>query len=135
MRVEHAPDVQEKLEDILAHSDFGHVNGFRIIAMRSSESKANAYARIWNLPKIWQKALGVQAYYVIEVLSQHYDCLGDVDKEKVLIHELMHVPKTFSGALVPHTCFGKKIDARAVNKLHENYLKKKKEKEREKQEE
>lgn len=129
MKAEHAPDVQSKLEEILAHIDFKHVNEYRIIAMRSSGSKANAFARIWNLPKIWQKALGVQAYYVIEVLSEQFDELNEEQKEKVLIHELLHIPKTFSGALVPHICFGKKIDAKTVNELHKRFLQKKREKE------
>ncbi len=129
MEVDHAPDVQAKLEEILSHLDLAHVNEYRIIAMRSSGSTANAYARIWNLPKIWQKALGVQTYYIIEVLTQHYEPLSEEEKEKVLIHELMHIPKTFSGALVPHTCFGKKIDAKAVNELYKKYLQKKNEKE------
>jgi len=37
----------------------------------------------------------------------------------VLIHELLHIPKKFSGGLVPHTCFGKIIDERRVREIYE----------------
>lgn len=125
MRFERAPDVQEKIEELISKldEDFTHVNQFRLICMRSSGSKARAYARIWNLPRIWQQALDVKAYYVIEVLSEHFDRLSEERKEKVLIHELLHIPKTFSGALVPHVCFGKSIDERRVEVLHAKFRK------------
>ena len=111
------------VERILAFLDFDYVNQWRVICMRSRGSKANAYARIWNLPKIWQKALGVKTYYVIEVLSEHFDGLSEEEKEKVLIHELLHIPKTFSGALRPHSFSGGRIDDRTVNKIFEQFKK------------
>ncbi|MCX8197727.1 MAG: putative metallopeptidase [Candidatus Micrarchaeota archaeon] len=125
MQVEMAPDVERKITDIVSALSYGHINEFRIFCMRSYNTKANAYARIWNLPKIWQKALGVGAFYIIEVVSQHYDKLPESEKEKVLIHELLHIPKTFSGALRPHG--GRvRIDERAVEKLHKAYIERKK---------
>jgi len=129
MEVEFAVDIQGKVERLVEVLDFDHVNGARVICMRSHGSRADAYARIWNLPRIWQKALNVDAYYIIEVLSHHFDPLPEEEKEKVLIHELMHIPKTFSGALVPHTCFNKRIDDRAVNKVYREYKKRLKERE------
>ncbi|MFH1285004.1 MAG: putative metallopeptidase [Candidatus Micrarchaeota archaeon] len=124
MEVERAPDVQQKVESILEALNLEYVNQFRIICMRSKGCTARAYARIWNLPDIWQKALDVRAYYIIEVLSQHYDKLSEEEKEKVIIHELLHIPKTFSGALVPHLCFGKRINERRVEELYRKYREK-----------
>ncbi len=121
MDVDFATDVQGRVERIVEVLGLGHINQFRIICMRSKGAKANAYARIWNLPRIWQKALGVRAYYVIEVLSENYDPLGEEERDRVLIHELMHIPKTFSGALVPHLCFGKRISWSTVAKVYEVY--------------
>ncbi|MCX8197450.1 MAG: putative metallopeptidase [Candidatus Micrarchaeota archaeon] len=125
-----AEDVQKKLEDILAvfsrseNNELAHINQFRIICMRTEGSKANAYARIWNLPKIWQVALSVGAFYIIEVVSPHYDKLPEEEKTKVLIHELLHIPKNFSGALRPHN--GRiKIDRRNVERLYKIYCKQK----------
>jgi len=126
MDVELAPDVEKRVNDIVAALSYGHINEFRLICMRSENATANAYARIWNLPDIWQKALSVGTFYIIEVLSQHYDKLSDEEKDKVIIHELLHIPKTFSGALRPHE--GKvKINARTVGQLHKIYLERKNE--------
>ena len=121
MDVVMAPDVQERIEDIVETLQLGHINQFRLICMRSHNSKANAYARIWNLPDIWQKALSVSAFYIIEVLSESYDPLPEQEKTKVLIHELMHVPKTFSGALMPHRHVGGNIDKKTVEKIYKKY--------------
>jgi predicted metallopeptidase len=120
---EVAPDVQAMLEEIVSHlsDDFAHVDVRRVVCYRSRGSTARIYARIWALPGIWQHALGVQAHYVIEVVER-FDREPTEEKEKTLIHELMHIPKTFSGNLVPHKCFGKNIDCHSVDKLHKHLV-------------
>ena len=124
MDVELAPDVEKKVNEIVDVLSYGHINEFRIICMRSKNATARAYARIWNLPDIWQKALNVGTFYIIEVLTQHYDKLDEEEKEKVIIHELLHIPKTFSGALRPHG--GKvKINNTTVNQLFKIYKERK----------
>ena len=127
MDVEMAPDVEKAVSEIVDVLSYGHINEFRLICMRSRNATAHAYARIWNLPDIWQKALSVGTFYIIEVLSQHYDKLSEEEKEKVLIHELLHIPKTFSGALRPHDGMHVKINSRTVNELHKIYKQRKKE--------
>lgn len=121
MRSERAPDVQVMLDDILDRLELAHVINSRIICMRSYDAKARAYARIWSLPEIWRNALEISPFYVIEVLHENFDKLNEEEKIKVLIHELLHIPKKFSGGLVPHTHRGGKIDRHAVNKLYEKY--------------
>ncbi len=124
MKFESAPDIQERVCEIILKLELKHIRAENIVCMRSHNSKAKAYARIWSLPRIWQKALGVEAHYILEVLSHYFDGRSKDDQDRTLIHELMHVPKTFSGALVPHKCFAKRIDARTVEvlfrKLKEN---------------
>ena len=127
MEVEKAPDIQQMVERILSVMNYDYINENRIICMRSYNSKANAYARIWSMPRIWQKALGIKSHYVIEVISEKFDNLDGEDQERTLIHEIMHIPKTFSGALVPHKCFGKIIDDKAVEKIYKEYKKRMKE--------
>ena len=117
MDFESAPDIQERVVEIIRKLELKHVRPENIICMRSYNSKAKAYARIWSLPRIWQKALGVEAHYILEVLSHYFDKRSKDDQDRTLIHELMHVPKTFSGALVPHKCFEKRIDPRSVEVL------------------
>ncbi len=122
MHSEKAPDVQVMLDDVLARTGLGHVVSPRIICMRSRGAKARAYARIWSLPAIWREALEINPFYVIEVLGENYDPLPEEKKRKVLIHELLHIPKKFSGGLVPHTHPGGRIDAKAVEKVYREYL-------------
>ncbi len=118
MKFTPAPDIQVRIEKIVEAAELGHINAGNVVCMRSYNAKARAYARIWSLPRIWQSALGVRAHYIIEVLSEKFDRQAKEDQDRTLIHELMHIPKTFSGALVPHNCFSKKIDAKAVEKIY-----------------
>lgn len=124
MKVEKAGDIQEKIDHILDILELQHIINARILCMRSFEAKARAYARIWSLPKIWRTALEINPFYIIEVLSENFDHLSQEDQVKILIHELLHIPKKFSGGLVPHNSRGIKIDNRTVNKFYEVYLEK-----------
>ncbi|MEM2962962.1 MAG: putative metallopeptidase [Candidatus Anstonellales archaeon] len=122
MEVEKALDVQQRIEKIIDALRPKGINQFRIICMRSRGSSSRAYARIWSMPKIWQKALDIGTFYVIEVLSERFDGLSDEDKTKVLIHELMHIPQTFSGALLSHGHRGGRGDwEREVEMLYREY--------------
>lgn len=116
---EVAPDVQADLEEIVRHlpEEFAHVDVRRVVCYRSRGSTARIYARIWSLPSIFSHALGVEPHYVIEVVEL-YDRVSKEQQERTLIHELLHIPKTFSGALVPHKCFGKTIDCAREGILH-----------------
>ncbi len=114
--------MQTRVEEIARRLDaFAHVDASRIVCFRSRGSTARIYARIWGLDRIWQMALGVEAHYAIEVV-EHFDRSCSRDQDETLIHELMHVPKTFSGALVPHRCFGKRIDCRSVGVLYQELI-------------
>jgi len=120
-------EVQEKLNDIVEVLGFDHIDPSKIVTMRSRGSKANAYARIWSLDRAWQIALNLEPHYIIEILTETYDKLPEDEKEKTLIHELLHIPKKFSGNLVHHICFGKKMMTnKKINQLHKSYKEKKK---------
>lgn len=121
MDVELAPDIQKIVKRVLPHLPFHYIDKKRIVCMRSRNATSRARARIWSFPKIWQLALNTPAHYVIEVLSQHFDNMSDDDKTRVIIHELMHIPKNFSGALVPHRGIHKRIDSRTVERLFQSY--------------
>ncbi len=121
MEVTTAPDVQKLMRVILARTPFDHVRASQITCMRSTGATSRAYARIWSFPKIWQKALSHPPHYIIEVLEHHFDKLSEDNKIRTIIHELMHIPKNFSGALVPHRGRYHKIDHRTVEKLFSTY--------------
>jgi predicted metallopeptidase len=124
MKWEKAPDIKKSLVDILEKVDMPHVDLKRVITFRSFEAKTRARARIWSFPKIWQDALELPAHYVIEVLSEKFDHLSDDDKKRVLIHELLHIPKNFSGSLRPHKANKWRLDHRLVETLFKEYKKK-----------
>lgn len=99
---EKAPEIKKALKTILATIDLPHVKISRIYTYRSFGSTSKSYARIWSFPKIFQDALSLEPAYVVEVLAKYYDKLPYDEQMKVLIHELLHIPKNFSGALLPH---------------------------------
>lgn len=97
-----APDVKKRVLHLIKTLDLSWVKPGRLFFVRSSNSSSYAYARIWGLAKVWQMALKSQPSYIIEVLSERFDPLKDIEKDKVLLHELAHIPRNFSGSLLPH---------------------------------
>ena len=101
--------------------DFFHIVPQFVYCYRSEGSRSKrSIARIYGLGKIWQAALRKPPTYIIEVISEQYDNMSGEEKEKTLIHELLHIPKGFSGGLRPHKGY---IDRNLVEKLHKTLLK------------
>lgn len=121
MRLVDAKDVKSILRGILKKISFPQIKINQIFCLRSFGAKSRARARIWSFPHIWQLVLKEKPYYIIEVLSQHFDHLSEDDKTRVLIHELMHIPKNFSGALVPHRGIHKQINQHTVEVLFKQF--------------
>lgn len=121
MELESAPDIHTLVVDVTHRVPFVHVDPTRITCMRSTHATSRARARIWSFPKIWQMALKHPPHYIIEVLSQHFDHLSTDEKTRVIIHELMHIPKNFSGALIPHRGRLHHIDRRSVERFFQMY--------------
>lgn len=119
---QEAKDVKKDLKQVLKAIDLPYIDIKRIHCYRTTGSTVRAYARTWAFPKIFQRALNIEAAYVIEVLSKHYDKLSDDEKKKVLIHELLHIPKNFSGALLPHRTKSRNLH-KLANQLFKEYKK------------
>lgn len=115
-------ELTERVRKMIATLEFAHIPKHRIFCFRTEGSKARAYARIWAFPKIFQTVLDIEPAYVIEVLNKHYNKLDHEDQTKVIIHELLHIPKNFSGALLPHKQREKTID-KEVERLYRNLKK------------
>jgi predicted metallopeptidase len=111
-----APDVKELADEIADCLDFFHVVPQFVFCFRSTGSKSGrTIARIHGLGKIWQEALNLPPSYVIEVISERYDRLSMTDKEKTIIHELLHIPHGFAGGFRPHKGY---IDKEIVERLY-----------------
>ncbi len=114
---ESAPDVEVLVNEIISGLNFTHIKSSRVACVRSMGSKSRrTIARIYGLSKIWQKALNLEASYVIEVLSERYDKLDQEGREKVLIHELLHIPFSFGGGFRGHLGW---ISDRKIDRLHQ----------------
>ena len=113
-----APELHKRVGKLAKALEFSHIDPKKLIVFRSYGSKSRARARIWSLPRIWQKALKVKPHYCLEVLSEKFDDLSREDQDKILIHELLHIPKTFSGALLSHRGRKRRIDNRVVERLY-----------------
>ena len=117
-----APDVKQLVDKIIDSLDLSHVVPRSVHCYRSKGSKSKRIiARIHGFGKIWQKAVGLPPAYIIEVISERYDRLSQEDKEKTLIHELLHIPKGFKGGFRPHKGY---ISRRRIDSLHREYTKK-----------
>ena len=118
---EIAPDILILIKKILKTNLFTHIDGEKITAIRGKGTTSRAIARIWSLPRPWQMALKVKPQYIIEVIAERFDKMSREDKEKTMIHELMHIPKTFSGALVPHRNRGRHVNRQNVEIIYKKY--------------
>lgn len=110
-------------DEIIERLEFFHVSPQAVYCFRSVGSKSSRIiARIHGFGKIWQQALGLPPSYVIEVLSERYDKLSQEDKEKTVIHELMHIPHGFKGGFRHHKGY---VSRRQVENMYKEYKKRK----------
>lgn len=123
---QEAPDVKRKVKVVLRKINYFSSNDIRNLHFfRSYNAKTRAIARIWGLSKIWQQALKLPPAYIIEVISEKYDSLREDRKTDIIIHEIAHIPKNFSGSLLPHIRRGKrKFSDRIINlrKIYQNRI-------------
>jgi len=125
MKYEFAPEIQEIAEEISTFL-FPHVKIERVKCFRSfGTSSRRTVARCHTIGKLIQKAMGTDAFYVLEFLSERFDKLPEEEKIKVIIHELMHIPATFGGGFRHHD----RVCERNIEKNYRAYKLKKKNKE------
>jgi len=115
MDYQKAPDLDGRVFEIVQKLGMKHVQLPRVVCIRSTGSKSrHTLARCHVLPKIIQEALGIRAYYIIEALEENFSRLSHEEQTKVLIHELMHIPKTFGGGFKFHDY----VTRREVEKMY-----------------
>ncbi len=118
MRYEYAPDIKQKLVEIVNHLLMSHVDLNRVECLRSfGSSTKRTIARCHTIGKVMQKGMKVPAFYTIEFLEL-YDKMSQPEQEKVIIHELLHIPKTFGGGFRQHDY----VCEENVEKLHRNFV-------------
>ncbi len=123
-----APDIKEISEELIEKLQWLHIPIEHVAFIRSTGSAAKrTIARCHALGKAMQIGMGrKKGFYLIEVISEQFDKLPDDEKMKVIIHELMHIPKSFGGGFIHHNI----VNDKNVDKVFNHYcnLKKKEDK-------
>ncbi|PIN93468.1 metallopeptidase [Candidatus Pacearchaeota archaeon CG10_big_fil_rev_8_21_14_0_10_31_24] len=118
MKYEFALDLQQRMIDIVNTLNMKHIDIMRVKCFRSfGSSTKRTLARCHTVGKLMQKAMGMPAYYAIEFLEK-FEKLSKKDQDKVIIHELMHIPKTFGGGFRQHDF----VCEENVEVMHEHYV-------------
>jgi len=111
-----ASDVKLLTDQLIQALGFAHIQKDRVICVRSVGSKSRGViARVHSFPRVWQRGLDMKSHYAIEVISERFDDLCGDDREKVIIHELLHIPKSFGGGFRHHKDW---VTKRRVDRLH-----------------
>lgn len=117
----HAPDLKQRMIEIVKHTKMDHINLERVECLRSTGSSSKrTIARCHTLGKLMQKAMGTQAFYAIEFLEL-FEKMSIEEQDKVIIHELMHIPKTFGGGFRQHDY----VCEKNVDIFYDQYIKQK----------
>jgi predicted metallopeptidase len=120
MNYKLAPEIKRQIKVLVKELNFSYIKSNQIHCIRSYDAKTRAYARIWGMSRLFKEVAGLEPNYIIEVIAQRFDKLSEREKIKTLIHELMHIPKTFSGALLSHRGPHHEINDREVEKILRN---------------
>lgn len=120
MKYSKAPDIQKIILQLVSKLNLDHIKVKNLHCIRSHDAKTRAYARIWGMAKLFKEVAGLEPHYIIEVNARRFDKLNPHEQLKTLIHELMHIPKTFSGALLPHRGRHHRINDKEVEKIIKN---------------
>src|SRR3989304_963057 len=111
-----APEIKRQVDKLAEDLELFHVVPQFVFCVRSRGSKAKrTIARIHGLGRLWQEVLNTPPSYTIEVISEIYDKMSNEEKEKTLIHELLHIPGGFSGGFRPHKGY---VERRIVEDLY-----------------
>lgn len=117
MKYAAAPEIKKQIEVLVKGLNLTHIKVSNLHCIRSFDAKTRAIARIWGMSRLFKEVAGLDPHYIIEVNAKKFDKQTEREKIKTLIHELMHIPKTFSGALLSHRGPHHAINDREVEKL------------------
>ncbi len=118
IKYEEARDIEEEARKIIAKLGWNHVKQDSVAFLRSQGSSSRrTIARCHALSVPLQLGLGRKAFYTIEVLGERFDKLSEDERVRVIIHELMHIPKAFGGGFIHHD----KVCERNINQLFQRY--------------
>ncbi len=92
----------EALRILLEDCKVARFDASRIRVVVSYGSRSGAAARVWGLPRVFQAAFGLEPLYVVEFIGEKVARLTPRERLDLLLHELAHIPSSFTGGLRPH---------------------------------
>ena len=121
IKYHQAEDIQQIAEEIVNRLKWNHIFLEHVAFIRSTGSKARrTLARCHALGKAMQIGMNrTKGFYLIEVISEKFDKLPVDEQLKVIIHELMHIPKSFGGGFIHHN----KVHDKSVEHIYNHYTK------------
>jgi len=122
LKYELALDIKEIVDKLIIELKLEHIQPLNIHCIRSFDAKTRATARIWGMAKLFKEVVGIEPNYIIEVNAKRFDKLSPRDQVKTLVHELLHIPKTFSGALLSHRGRYHRVDDTAVERVLRSHV-------------
>ncbi len=121
MKYEKAEDLRERSKKIVTKMGWDHIDINNVGFLRSfGSSSRGTIARCHAMGKAMQLALDRKGFYLLEFISERFDKMSEEDKTRVIIHELMHIPKTFGGGFIHHN----KVNDRTVEEAYKEFKKK-----------
>ncbi len=102
MYLRYSASMTKLVRDLIERLGLNYIDSQRVAVVVNNRSRSTAYARIYGLPRQFQVAFNMKPLYVIEIIYRNFAKLSCRDKLRVLIHELMHIPRSFSGGLRHH---------------------------------
>ncbi len=117
-----AQDIKRRAISVVRTLELNHVDLENVGFLRSTGSKSRGtIARCHALGKAMQIAMGrKKGFYLIEVIAERFDKLSQKEQTEVIIHELMHIPKTFGGGFIHHN----KVNNKTVKEMYDKYMNK-----------
>ncbi len=101
MEVRRDRSAEDAVSALIVDLNMSHISPGSVRVVRS-DSEARVLARIWGVNRVLQAGLDVGPTYVIELVEANFNRLDCNEKIKTVIHELTHIPSTFSGYVRPH---------------------------------
>jgi len=119
IKYESAEDIKKEAEKIVSLLQWSHIDLEHVAFLRSHGSKTRrTIARCHALGKAMQMGMGrKKGFYLIEVIAERFDKLSGKEKIKTILHELMHIPKSFGGGFIHHN----KVNERRVKIFYDLY--------------
>lgn len=116
LKYDYSESLQVLAEDI-SRRLFPYILTSRIKCLRSEGAKSHVFARCHVLSSMMCVAMSCKPLYVFEFVREKFDKLVTEKKVKVVISQLMNIPKSFNGKFN-----NIKISREMVEIAYEKYL-------------